>query len=213
MIGRLQGILLSKGEAEVLLDVQGVGYEVEVPASTLYQLPDPGQSLVLHIHFVVREDAQHLYGFLDLKERSLFRLLIKVNGIGPKLALGIMSGMESARFVAAVAKDDVNALVKLPGVGRKTAERLIIELRDKLKQWEMEHGTSPQTVTATSRPQRQDTYQEAEAALISLGYKPQEASRAVVHAAGQLEASEQPSATTEQLIRIALKGLGRAAAG
>lgn len=212
MIGRLQGILLSKGEAEVLLDVQGVGYEVEVPASTLYQLPDPGQSLVLHIHFVVREDAQHLYGFLDLKERSLFRLLIKVNGIGPKLALGIMSGMESARFAAAVTKDDVNALVKLPGVGRKTAERLIIELRDKLKQWELEHGTAPQAAAAMTRTRQQDTFQEAEAALISLGYKPQEASRAVVHAATQLEGDEKQPAT-EQLIRVALKSLGRAAAG
>ncbi len=210
MIGRLQGILLSKGEAEVLLDVQGVGYEVEVPASTLYQLPDPGQSLLLHTHFVVREDAQHLYGFLNLGERSLFRLLLKVNGVGPKLALGIMSGMESARFAAAVARDDVNALVKIPGVGRKTAERLIIELRDKLKQWELEHGTATRAVAAATRPARQDNFQEAEAALISLGYKPQEASRAVVGAATQLD-SEHPA--TEQLIRVALKSLGRAAAG
>ncbi len=210
MIGRLQGILLSKGEAEVLLDVQGVGYEVEVPASTLYQLPDPGQSLLLHTHFVVREDAQHLYGFLNLGERSLFRLLLKVNGVGPKLALGIMSGMESARFAAAVARDDVNGLVKIPGVGRKTAERLIIELRDKLKQWELEHGTVTRAVTVATKPVRQDNFQEAEAALIKLGYKPQEASRAVVSAATQLD-SEHPA--TEQLIRTALKSLGRAAAG
>jgi Holliday junction DNA helicase RuvA len=212
MIGRLQGILLSKGEAEVLLDVQGVGYEVEVPASTLYQLPDPGQTLVLHTHFVVREDAQHLYGFLDLRDRSLFRLLLKVNGVGPKLALGLMSGMESTRFAAAVARDDVNVLVKIPGVGRKTAERLIIELRDKLPQWELAHGTAAQAATASARPVRQDNYQEAEQALISLGYKPQEASRAIVHAATQLEGSEQQPAT-EQLIRVALQGLGKAAAG
>ncbi|MEY4641890.1 MAG: hypothetical protein RLZZ227_1884 [Pseudomonadota bacterium] len=209
MIGRLQGILLSKGEAEVLLDVQGVGYEVELPSSTLFQLPDAGQSLVLHTHFVVREDAQHLYGFLQLAERALFRLLLKVNGVGPKLALGIMSGMEGSRFAAAVAKDDVNALVKIPGVGRKTAERLIIELRDKLKQWELEHGTAPPAPTATRKPAQQDHFQEAEAALISLGYKPQEASRAVVHAAAQLEGSDQVMGI-ERLIRVALQSLGRA---
>lgn len=210
MIGRLQGILLSKGDAEVLLDVQGVAYEVEVPESTLRQLPDPGQALVLHTHFVVREDAQHLYGFLDLRDRSLFRLLLRVNGVGPKLALGLMSGMESARFAAAVARDDVSALTKIPGVGRKTAERLIIELRDKLTQWEYEHGAPQAPVAATMAP-RQDHLQEAEQALISLGYKPQEASRAIVHAATQLEASE-PRPATEQLIRMALKSLGRAAA-
>lgn len=208
MIGRLQGTLLSKGEAEVLLDVQGVGYEVEVPASTLYQLPDPGQSLVLHTHFVVREDAQHLYGFLQLRDRSLFRLLLKVNGVGPKLALGLMSGMESARFASCVARDDVAALTKIPGVGRKTAERLIIELRDKLPAWELEHGSVPQVAAAAVKAPRQDNFQEAEQALISLGYKPHEASRAIVHAATQLE-SEHPA--TEQLIRVALKSLARAA--
>jgi Holliday junction DNA helicase RuvA len=211
MIGRLQGILLSKGEADVLLDVQGVGYEVEVPASTLYQLPDPGQSLVLHTHFVVREDAQHLYGFLELRDRSLFRLLLKVNGVGPKLALGLMSGMESARFVSAVARDDVAALTKIPGVGRKTAERLIIELRDKLPAWELEHGRTPHTAPV-AKSAKQDNFQEAEQALISLGYKPNEASRAIVHAATQLEASEQDPGT-EQLIRAALKTLSRVMAG
>jgi len=210
MIGRLQGILLSKGDAEVLLDVQGVGYEVEVPASTLYQLPDPGQNLVLHTHFVVREDAQHLYGFLELRDRSLFRLLLKVNGVGPKLALGLMSGMDSARFAAAVAREDVGVLTKIPGVGRKTAERLIIELRDRLAQWELEHGAAQAAVTAI-KPARQDNFQEAEQALISLGYKPQEASRAIVHAASQLDGAE--SLATEQLIRVALKSLARAAAG
>ena len=208
MIGRLQGILLSKGEAEVLLDVQGVGYEVEVPASTLYQLPDAGQALVLHTHFVVREDAQHLYGFLDLRDRSLFRLLLKVNGVGPKLALGLMSGIDSSRLAAAVARDDVSALTKIPGVGRKTAERLIIELRDKLAHWEQEPGAAPQPA---GRPAQHDSFQEAEQALISLGYKPQEASRAVVNAAGQLEASGQEPGT-EPLIRLALKGLARVTA-
>lgn len=211
MIGRLQGILLSKGEAELLLDVQGVAYEVELPESTLYQLPEPGQPLVLHTHFVVREDAQHLYGFLDLRDRNLFRLLLRVNGVGPRLALSLMSGMDSARFAAAVARDDVNLLVKIPGVGRKTAERLIIELRDKLPEWELQHGSAPALAAAVAaQPARQDSFQEAEQALISLGYKPQEASRAIVHAAAQLEGGAgQPG--TEQLIRVALKSLARAA--
>jgi holliday junction DNA helicase RuvA len=212
MIGRLQGILLSKGESEVLLDVHGVAYEVEVPANTLYQMPDSGQSLVLFTHLSIREDAHHLYGFLELRERSLFRLLIKVNGIGPKLALGIMSGMESGAFAAAVARNDTAALVRIPGVGRKTAERLVIELRDKLAQWELEHGVAPAPRATSGKPEGKDRYQEAEAALISLGYKPQEASRAIVHAAAQLEQGEQQAAT-EQLIRVALKSLARATTG
>jgi len=210
MIGRLQGTVLSRGDAEVLVDVNGIGYEVEVPASTLYLLPEAGQRVVLHTHFVVREDAQQLYGFLELKERSLFRLLIKVNGVGPRLALGILSAMESPRFVAAVMKDDVAALVKLPGVGRKTAERLIIEMRDRLKEWELEYGQVTAQTTLVGKAA--DMLQEAEAALISLGYKPQEASRAVVHAATQLETGAQ-APSTELLIRAALKSLGRASAG
>ena len=123
-----------------------------------------------------------------------------------------MSGMEGSRFAAAVAREDVDALVKIPGVGRKTAERLIIELRDKLSQWELEHGGAAQVAAAAAQAPRQDNFQEAEQALISLGYKPHEASRAIVHAATQLEASEQHPAT-EQLIRVALKSLARAAAG
>lgn len=209
MIGRLQGTLLSKGDSEVLVDVQGVGYEVEVPSSSLYQLPETGQVIVLHTHFVVREDAQHLYGFVELRDRSLFRLLIKVNGVGPKLALGILAAMESSRFVTCIVKDDVNALVRLPGVGRKTAERLIIEMRDKLKAWELEHG-QPAQPAVSAGAQRTDSLQEAENALLTLGYKPAEASRAVVLASAQLEGTDQAT-TTEQLIRSALKNLARAA--
>lgn len=211
MIGRLQGLLLAKEDNEILLDVQGVGYEVEVPASTLVLLPDPGNNTVLYTHFVVREDAQHLYGFIDLKERALFRLLIKVNGVGPKLALGVLSHMESGKFVSCVMNDDVNALVKLPGVGRKTAERLIIEMRDRLKMWELEYGKAPQAAVAPVVT-RTDNLQEAESALISLGYKPLEASRAIVHAASSLEMDGQPH-STEQLIRLALRNLARASNG
>ena len=210
MIGRLQGLLLVKDDNEILLDVQGVGYEVEVPASTLVLLPEPGSNIVLYTHFVVREDAQHLYGFIDLRERSLFRLLIKVNGVGPKLALGVLSHMESGKFVSSVMSDDVNALVKIPGVGRKTAERLIIEMRDRLKVWELEYGKAQ--AATTPQVARTDSLQEAESALISLGYKPLEASRAIVHAASSLETGNQPQ-STEQLIRLALRNLGRVSAG
>ncbi len=206
MIGRLQGILLAKDEGEVLLDVGGVGYEIEVTLSTYAQLPERGHATVLYTHFVVREDAQHLYGFCDLQDRTLFRLLIKVNGVGPKLALAILSGMNSSQFVACVARNDVNALVKLPGIGRKTAERLVIELRDRLDGWELA-GSSPvpASVVQASAP---DALQEAEAALLSLGYRPQEASRAVLNAVSQLEHGAIEPAT-ETIIRAALKQLGK----
>ncbi|MGA0806698.1 MAG: Holliday junction branch migration protein RuvA [Pseudohongiellaceae bacterium] len=206
MIGRLQGILLAKDEGEVLLDVGGVGYEVEVPVSTWTQLPDRGDAVVLFTHFVVRDDAQHLYGFCELQDRTLFRLLIKVNGVGPKLALGILSGMATAQFVACVARNDVNALVKLPGVGRKTAERLVIEMRDRLKGWELMGTASVATALATAAAP--DVLQEAEAALLSLGYRPQEASRAVMAAVSQLEQGAIEPAT-ETIIRAALKQLGK----
>ncbi len=206
MIGRLQGILLAKEEGEVLLDVGGVGYEVEVPDSTLVQLPERGHATVLHTHLVVREDAHHLYGFYDLQDRTLFRLLIKVNGVGPKLALGVLSGMDSNQFVACVARNDVNALVKLPGIGRKTAERLVIELRDRLQDWQVTGAAA--LAPAAVRSSTTDALQEAEAALLSLGYKPQEASRAVMSAVSQLEQDALEPAT-ENIIRTALKQLGK----
>lgn len=206
MIGRLQGILLARDEGEILLDVGGVGYEVEVPDSTLAQLPERGQGVVLYTHFVVREDAQQLYGFYDLQDRTLFRLLIKVNGVGPKLALAILSGMDSAQFVGCVLRNDVNALVKLPGIGRKTAERLVLDLRDRLQGWELA-GTvaAPLPVAAVAAS---DAQQEAEAALVSLGYKPPEAARAVMQAVSQLQQAAQDP-VTENIIRAALKQLGK----
>jgi len=206
MIGRLQGILLAKDEGEVLLDINGVGYEVEVPDSTFAQLPERGHATVLYTHFVVREDAQHLYGFYELQDRTLFRLLIKVNGVGPKLGLAILSGMDCGQFVGCVARNDVSALVKLPGIGRKTAERLVIELRDRLKSWELT-GAAP-VPTAVGKVHARDALQEAEAALLSLGYRPQEASRAVMNAVSQLEQGEIEPAT-ETIIRTALKQLGK----
>lgn len=207
MIGRLQGILLEKAAGEVLLDVAGVGYEVEVPDSAWLLLPEPGQGVLLHTHLVVREDAQQLYGFLERKERSLFRLLIKVNGVGPKLGLSLLSSMDSSMFVSCIANKDLNALVKLPGIGKKTGERLLIEMRDRVKDWEVEFGSGgvrSKPVAAASS----DALQEAEAALLSLGYKPPEASRAVLHALGQLEQSG-TAPLTEQVIRLSLKFLGK----
>ena len=129
MIGRIRGILLEKQPPEVLIEASGVGYEVQMPMTSFYQLPDVGQEAVVYIHFVVREDAQLLFGFADKQERALFRELIKVNGVGPKLALTILSGMSAAQFIQCVSHDDVSGLVKLPGVGKKTAERLVVEMR------------------------------------------------------------------------------------
>lgn len=211
MIGRLQGRLLARDEAVILVDVGGVAYEVEVSAPTLYQLPEPGKDIVLHTHFIVREDAQLLFGFLEVAERNLFRLLIKANGIGPRLALAIISGMDAAKLAAAVINGDINVLVKLPGVGRKTAERLVLELRDRMQEWQLQYGGAIAAAPA-ARPvvKAADSWQEAESALISLGYRPQEAARAVAAAAAQLD-GEGKVVETATLIRVALKSLGRAA--
>ncbi len=135
MIGRIRGTLIEKHLTEILVDVNGIGYEISVPMSTLYRLPESGQGLVLHTHLAVREDAQTLYGFLEMAEKKLFRALIRVSGVGPKLALAILSGMAVDEFVRTVNANDVAAMVRMPGVGKKTAERLIIEMRDRLAEW------------------------------------------------------------------------------
>lgn len=205
MIGRISGVLLEKEDQQVLVDVQGVAYEIDVPLGTFFQLPNPGEKVTLHTHFVVREDAQLLYGFIEEKERILFRLLIRINGVGPKLALSLLSGMEVQDFVRCVQQDDVNALVKLPGVGKKTAERLIIEIKDKIGEWEVT-GSKTDEVSAERHSSRNSSAEEAETALISLGYKPQEAARAVVAAAKLLEESGQ-GADSESLIRTALRNM------
>ncbi len=137
MISRLRGVLLEKTPPLLLVEVNGVGYEVFAPMSSFYALPEIGSDVILHIHFVVREDVQQLYGFIEPRDRELFRTLIKVNGVGPKLALGIMSGMESAELLRCVRSDNIKALSQIPGIGKKTAERLIIELRDKLSDWDV----------------------------------------------------------------------------
>lgn len=200
MIGRLKGTLLEKQPPHIVLDVQGVGYELDAPMSTFYQLPALGEQVILHTHMVVREDAQLLYAFADKRGRELFRELIRLNGVGPKLALALMSGMEVDELVMAVQHQDVSALVRVPGVGKKTAERLLIELRDRFKAWDAVPGVLPLTGSGASLSPAAKPSADAVSALISLGYKPQEASKAVA-------AVDEDGLSSEELIRRALKGM------
>lgn len=197
MIGRLRGTLLYKQPPDILVDVGGVGYEVQVPMTTLFQLPALGEELSLFTHFVVREDAQQLYGFFAERDRSLFRSLIRVSGVGPRLALTILSGMDADQFARCVQRDELSALTALPGVGRKTAERLLVEMRDRLRGW-LEEAPAAVVGGAAVEPQV-DIVADAEGALIALGYKPAEAAR-LVSAANDGSVSD-----SEELIRRALK--------
>ena len=198
MIGRIRGVLVDKKPPEIQIDVAGICYEVQVPMSTLYQLPELGKELTLHTHFVVREDAQLLYGFFEEKDKSMFRSLIKINGVGPKMALGILSSMEANEFVRAVRSNDINAMVKMPGIGKKTAERLLIEMRDRLKDWDAEEGNTKESVSASA-----SITSDAETALISLGYKPQQATNAI---AAVLKTNPEIQGS-EELIRHSLKSM------
>lgn len=205
MIGRIQGQLVEKNAPEVLVDVNGVGYEILVPMTTLFQLPELGAKVALLTHFAVSENSQTLYGFASKKDRELFRTLIKVNGVGPKMALGILSGMNSGQLVHCVMENNVAALVKVPGVGKKTAERLIVELRDKLKEWEISASPLAAMERASGgQPEEPvvDFVAEAESALISLGYKPAEAAKVIARAAKENDVS-----SSEDLIRLALRSL------
>lgn len=197
MIGRIHGTLLERKAPELLIDVQGVGYEVLVSLNTFFDLPVPGQTVTLHTHFVVREDVQQLYGFADTVERELFRSLIRVSGVGPKMALAILSGMTAADFAHSVQHNDTATLVRLPGVGKKTAERLIVEMRDRLNHFSTDSTGSPVTGQAGRQT---DTVREAESALIALGYKPQEAARMITAVASEGQSSQ-------ELIRLALKSM------
>jgi Holliday junction DNA helicase RuvA len=201
MIGRISGILAHKQPPDILVDVGGVGYELQVPMTTLYQLPELGAEVRLFTHFVVRDDAQLLYGFYDEADRGLFRKLIRVNGVGPKLALTILSGMDADQFARCVGSDDVASLVRLPGVGRKTAERLVVEMRDQLKEWiaRLDGQAAPGPVADAGGAV--DFVADAEGALIALGYKPQEAARAVA------AANDEGVTSSEELIRRALKSM------
>lgn len=206
MIGQISGKLIAKQPPEVLIDVNGVGYEIQLPMTCFYALPALNEPVTLVTHFVVREDAQLLYGFNNQAERSLFRLLIKTQGVGPKLALAILSGMNADEFVWAVNQNDVSRLVKLPGVGKKTAERLVIEMRDRLKDWQGSGtpATDAATIDAVTADSTfvhpADARSDALSALLALGYKQTQADKA-------LKAVYQQEYTSEELIKAALKQL------
>ncbi len=205
MIGRLQGVLIEKMPPEILIECAGVGYEVMMPMTSFYSLPEIEQPAIIYTHFVVREDAQQLYGFSNKTERKLFRLLIKVNGVGPKLALAILSGMSAEQFVSCVAHDNVSGIVKIPGVGKKTAERLLIEMRDKLKDWQQQSDASllenmPIDHRQESTFITNNAKGDAINALVSLGYTQSQADKAV-------KAVYHSDKTSENLIREALKSM------
>ena len=196
MIGRLRGRILSKQPPFLLLDVNGVGYEIEAPMSTFYVLPHGDEAVTLHTHLSVREDAHVLYGFARENDRTLFRALLKVSGVGGKMALGVLSGMTAEEFAQAVRAGDIAGLTRLPGVGKKTAERLVIEMRDKLDKVCGGPGDAA-VVIAGGGPAAAD--EDAVSALIALGYRPPEASRMVSKVF-------QEGMDTEAIIRAALKG-------
>jgi holliday junction DNA helicase RuvA len=206
MIGSIRGILLEKQPPEVLIEAGGVGYEVQVPMTSFYQLPEVGQEVSLCVHFVVREDAQLLFGFANKQERAVFRELIKASGVGPKLALTILSGMNAAQFMQAVSMDDVTGLTKLPGVGKKTAERLVIELRDRLTKLSVAPSNTVAFGRVSSLPventflQNNDVKEDALSALVALGYKPAQGSK-VINSVYKADMS------SETLIREALRAM------
>ena len=194
MIGRLQGEIIEKHPPHLLLDVRGVGYEVEAPMSTFYELPDCGKSVVLYTHLLVRDDAHTLYAFKHIQDRSLFRNLLKVNGVGAKVALVILSGMDAVAFANYVHNGDAESLTRLPGIGRKTAERLIIDMRDRLDT-AGDIGTSSDDKAVHREV---SAVEDALTALVSLGYKQGEANRMV-------EKVETHGQKSETIIRLALK--------
>ena len=201
MIGFLRGVLVAKKAPSLLLDVHGVGYEIDAPMSTFFKLPTVGEEVSLHTHMAVREDAHTLYGFLTESERALFRSLIKVSGVGAKLALGVLSGLSVDEFHRCIQSGNTAVLVKLPGIGKKTAERLVIEMRDRLP--ETDGGSVVVTGAGGVSVLREDSpVADAVSALVSLGFRPQDANAMVrgIPAEGK---------SSEDLIRLALQGAGK----
>jgi len=201
MIGFLRGKLVHKAPPMLVLDVHGVGYEVEAPMTTFYNLPAIGLEILLHTHLVVREDAHILFGFATEADRSLFRTLIKVNGVGPKLALTILSGQSAEEFHHCIHNNDTQALVRLPGVGKKTAERLVIEMRDRLPSLS-DSGMINADNLGVASPVINSPKQEAISALCSLGYKPLDATKMVQNISTE-------GKSCEDIIRLALQGAVR----
>ncbi|MDC9729670.1 MAG: Holliday junction branch migration protein RuvA [Methyloprofundus sp.] len=199
MIGFLRGKLVSKTPPLLILDVQGVGYEINAPMTTFYNLPALGETIQLQTHLSIREDAHVLFGFATEADRVMFRLLIKVNGVGPKLALAILSGQSVDEFHRCINDNDTAALIRLPGVGKKTAERLIVEMRDKLPQLEGVSQQAENQSVDVPTVGRSNAKQEAISALCALGYKATEASKMVQNIA-------QEDKSCEEIIRLALQG-------
>jgi Holliday junction DNA helicase RuvA len=194
MIGFLRGKLVAKHPPQLVVDVGGVGYELDAPMSTFYGLPAVGSELFLYTHLVIREDAHVLFGFGTDRERRMFRELLKVSGVGPKLALGLLSGINIDNFLLCIEAADVDTLVKVPGVGRKTAERLIVEMRDRAKSF----SQLPFAVGTPGPAGSNGAQAEAFSALVTLGYKPAEISKL-------LKSVDVSIVTTEEIIRHALK--------
>ncbi|MGH8197304.1 MAG: Holliday junction branch migration protein RuvA [Steroidobacteraceae bacterium] len=196
MIGHLRGRLVRKAPPALIVDVNGVGYELEAPMSTFYRLPETGSEVELRTHLVVREDAHLLYGFATEDERRLFRDLLRVTGIGPKIGLALLSGIDVDTFMRCVESQNIEALTRIPGVGRKTAERLLVEMRDRIRALgQLPSAAQPLDQAAGARA-------EAYAALVALGYRPVEVTRL-------LKSVEHEGAGTEELIRRALQAAAR----
>jgi Holliday junction DNA helicase RuvA len=199
MIGRLRGALVYKQPPFLMVDVSGVGYELEAPMSTFYDLPLQGESVTLFTHLAIRDDAHVLYGFASESERALFRSLLKVSGVGAKMALAILSGMSADEFALCIQRDDTAALVRLPGIGKKTAERLIVEMRDRLDRI----ATTGVVALSRARPAGgavETPVSDAIGALIALGYKPNDASR-------MIRSVECEALSSEEIIRLALRAV------
>ena len=202
MIGRLRGLLIEKRPPRLLVECAGVGYDVEAPMTTIWALPELNQEVVLHTHLLVREDAHSLYAFATLAERELFQALLKVSGVGAKMALAVLSGMQVDEFALAVQRGDATRLTTLPGIGKKTAERLIVEMRDRVADWASGGAVVLPAGTLAPTPAT-DAVADAVSALIALGYKPQEASRLV-------SAVETDGKASDVIIREVLRGIARA---
>jgi len=208
LIGRLSGTLLELDAATLLVDVGGVAYEVEVSAAVLQALPRVGEDIMVHTHFVVREDAQLLYGFVARQERDLFRGFIKISGVGPKLALALISALDVQTLSTAVRNNDVSMLTRVPGVGKKTAERLMVELRARIETL-TESGAVPFNVVSVDGERANvggEVAMEAEHALVALGYRPAEAAKAI---AMVLQRTDDEISTAEQLVRLALRSFAK----
>ena len=195
MIGSLIGLIKEKTPSSILLEVNGIGYEIAVPLSTSFQLPNVGESAYLLTHLVVREDQHSLYGFATDEERKLFRALIKISGVGAKLAITILSGTNVNGFIQSVVNEDINALVHLPGIGKKTAERLVVEMKDKVSEISSDENSFSQNTENSA-------VAEAMNALVNLGYKTKDAKTI-------LDKIESEGLTVEELIRQALKSLNK----